>query len=61
MTEIVEIHPFDLYELLEKMSPQVLINPFKSESTGEKLIEINEVVYHQNVKAPRKGGPQSIE
>lgn len=53
--DTIEIHPYDLAELVEQMAPHI---PFVKDGV---LWDIDGVRYHQNASVPRTPGKHRIE
>jgi hypothetical protein len=56
---VIEIHPYDLAELLQNMPVELCFNNYRK--VGDDLCEVNGQLYHCTVSAPRTPGPHTIE
>ena len=65
MDNVIEIHPYDLYEILDrKIKDQSLTDAYvtlsETKSLGNGLFEIDGKFYHQSALAPRTEGQHFI-
>lgn len=57
---VIEIHPYDLAELLQNVRPSVEDMQANQQLDRRHMIQLDGKTYHQNADQPRSTGPHTI-